>query len=149
MIARNNSDREVTTTIRDHDEETEILREFRTTYVDVLDPEMSHEEWNRASKKRRLVWRCPRQVSLDTAADLYGELSVYNGFHPSMVKELHKAFAGKGITVTPAREYSVAILLHVPNCRSLRERVMVFVRDNLNPDEVSWEEDGTLRLWWD
>ncbi len=149
MIARNSSGREVANTIRNQEGETEILREFRTAYADALDPEINDDEWARASKKRRLVWRHPRQVSLETAAHMYGELAVYNGFRPSMVKTLHKAFAGKGITVTVGRDYSVVVYLHVPDRKALRERVEGFVRNRLHPDELSWEEDGTLRLWWD
>ncbi len=148
MIARKGNRRTVTRT-RDHDGDAEILREFRITYADALDPEINDEAWARAAKKRRLVWRHPRQVSLETAAHLYGELAVYNGFRPSMVKALHKAFAGKGITVTPGRDYSVVIYLHVPDRPGLRERVEGFVRADLHPDELSWEDDGALRLWWD
>ncbi len=149
MIARNSSGREVASTIRNPEGEAEILREFRTAYADALDPEITHEAWARASKKRRLVWRHPQRVSLETAAHLYGELAVYNGFRPSMVKALHKAFARDRITVTVGRDYSVVVYLHVPDRKALRKRVESFVRGQLRPDELSWEDDGTLRLWWD
>lgn len=148
MIARQRNGRTATRT-RGHDAAADVLGEFRRTYADALDPEMSHDEWTRASKKRRLVWRHPRQVSLETAAHLYGELAVYNEFRPSMVMALHKAFAGEGITVTPGRDYSVVIFLHMPDRKALRERLEGFVRGKLHPDELSWEDDGTLRLWWD
>ena len=147
MIAGKGNGRIVTT--RDHDEATKLLREFRTTYADALEPEMTNEQWDRASRRRRLVWRHPRQVSLGLAARLYGILAVYNEFRPGMIKALQMAFARDGITVTPGRDYSVVIFLHVPNRAALRERVEGFVRDNLNTDELSWEKDGELRLWWD
>ncbi len=126
MIARSSVGRKRTTAIRNQEGEAEILREFRITYADALDPEINDEEWTRASKKRRLVWRHPRQVSLETAAHLYGELAIYNGFRPSMVHALRKAFAKEGITVTPARDYSVVVFLHVPDRQALRKRVEGF-----------------------
>ncbi len=147
MIAGKTNGRTATT--QDDEATTELLHEFRTTYADALDPEMSHDEWTRASQKRRLVWRHSRRVPLELAARLYGELSTYNEFRPSMIEALHRAFAGDGITVTPGRDYSVVIYLHVPDRAALRERVEGFVRSRLRPDEISWEKDETLRVWWD
>ncbi len=147
MIAGKTSGRTATT--QDDEATTELLHEFRTTYADALDSEMDPSEWTRLSTKRRLVWRHSRRVSLELAARLYGELSTYNDFRPSMIRALHEAFVRDGITVTPGRDYSVVIYLHVPDRAALRERVEGFVRDNLHADEISWEEDEMLRIWWD
>lgn len=127
----------------------ELLREFRRTYADALHPKMTPSQWVQASRQRRLVWRHSRRVSLQQAAHLYGQLAAYNGFRPGMVEALEKDFSGEGITVTPGRSYSVVIYLHIPDRPALRERVEGFVRENLYPSELSWEEDETLRLWWD
>ncbi len=147
MIAGKTNGRTATT--RDDEATTELLHEFRTTYSDAIDPEMDASQWTRASQKRRLVWRHSGQVSLGLAARLYGELSTYNEFRPGMIEALHKAFAADGITVTPGRDYSVVIYLHVPDRPALRERVEGFVRSRLRPDELSWDKGETLRVWWD
>ena len=70
-------------------------------------------------------------------------------YHPRMISDLHKSFADDGIEATPVREYSVGIYLHVPDKPGLRKRVERFVRANFQADEVSWQDSGTLRVWWD
>jgi len=62
---------------------------------------------------------------------------------------LQKAFPDCGIEVTPAREYSVAIYLHVPDKNGLRQRVENFVHDKFQADSISWQRDGALYVWWD
>ena len=73
----------------------------------------------------------------------------YNEFQPYMIVHLGAVFADCDIEVTPAREFSVAVYLHVPNKPGLRRRVEAFVQTNFRADVVAWQDDGTLRVWWD
>jgi len=123
--------------------------EFRRTYADAIDPINTESDRVQACRRRRLVWKSTERVSLKTAAAMYGAIAGYNAFRPGMIESLHRAFPNENITVTPAREYSVAILLHIPDCNSLRERVEGFVRDRFMADEITWEAPETLRVWWD
>jgi len=100
--------------------------------------------------KRRLNWRAERRLSLAQAKRCYAQIHYsYNEFRPAMIAALCRAFSGEGITVTAAREYSVAIYLHVPDRPGLRTRVEDFVRSIIQADAVAWTESGTLRIWWD
>lgn len=128
----------------------DVLREFRITYADATSPDLSETAWGNALLKRRLEWRAGRRISLSQAARCYSQIhGTYNEFRPSMVADLCGAFSGDGITVTAAREYSVALYLHVPDRPTLRERVEEFVREHFVADEISWDDSGTLRIWWD
>jgi hypothetical protein len=128
----------------------QVMDEFRTTYADSLDAHMSQAQWWRAEKVRRLNWQSPHRIALADAVRCYVQIDGgYNEFDPTMIGDLHDAFRDDGIQVTPAREYSVAIYLHVPDVVGLRLRVELFVRTHFRADEVSWQDEGTLRCWWD
>ena len=73
----------------------------------------------------------------------------YNEFDPKVLAGLLQAFPTAGIEVTPAREASVAVYLHVPDATGLQKQVEMFVRNCFRADEVSWRDEGTLRCWWD
>lgn len=127
-----------------------VMREFGTTYADATLPNMSDAQWQVAASKRRLTWKSPHRLSLSDAVKCYGQIAVnYNEFHAGLIRAFHCAFRDDGIQVTPAREMSVAIYLHVPNAGDLRSRVESFCRERFNADDVDWTEDGTLRCWWD
>lgn len=128
----------------------DVLREFRTTYADAVSPDLSEAALRSALLKRRLDWRAKRRISLSQAARCYAQIhGSYNEFRPDMIATLCGAFANDGITVTAAREYSVAIYLHVPAPPILRKRVEEFVEEHFDADVVAWTEPGTLRVWWD
>ena len=127
-----------------------VLREFRKSYADCLDPSMSDETFWRAAPVRRLTWKSDRRITLSEAVRCYGQMATnYNEFQPEMIGMLHKAFPDAGIQVTPAREYSVAVYLHVPNTPGLRQQVELFATSHFLADEVWWDSDDTLRCWWD
>jgi len=126
------------------------MREFRITYADAVIPDMTDAQWSKAAGVRRLTWQSPHRVSLAEAVACYAQMeSTYNAFDPELLHDLNAAFGTEGIQVTPAREYSVAVYLHVPNTSDLRQRVETFVRERFNADDVGWTEPGTLRCWWD
>jgi hypothetical protein len=66
----------------------------------------------------------------------------YNEFTPKLLRKLPK-----GSMVTLAREYSVCVYVKLPeghiieNLSSLRERMLA--------DEISIEDDRSIRIWWD
>ena len=127
-----------------------IIKEFKTVYADAVAPCLTEVVWQEVSARRRLEWRSERRIPLQDAAVCYGQiLHGYNEFQPHMIAALHTAFDDCGIEATPAREYSVAVYFHVPDKPGLRERVEEFVQANFDADEVSWEDSGTLRVWWD
>ena len=127
-----------------------IIAEFKTVYADAVAPCLTEAVWQEVSARRRLEWRGDRRIPLQDAAVCYAQiLHGYNAFQPDMIAGLHGAFADCGIEVTPAREYSVAVYLHVPDKPGLRKRVERFVRANFDADVVSWQDGGTLRVWWD
>ncbi len=127
-----------------------IIKEFRTVYADAVVECLTEAAWQEASQKRTLKWRSDRRIPLQDAAVCYAAIvEGYNEFQPSMIADLYAAFADCGIEVTPAREYSVAVYLHVPDKPGLRKRVEEFVRANFQADVVSWQDGGTLHVWWD
>ena len=127
-----------------------IIEEFKRVYADAVAPCLTEAAWEEAAKKRTLEWRSERRIPLRDAAVCYAQIvDGYNEFQAQMIADLHTAFADCGIEATPAREYSVAVYLHVPDKPGLRKRVERFVRANFQADEVSWQDSGTLRVWWD
>ncbi len=128
-----------------------IIQEFRAVYADAVVECLTEATWEEAARKRTLEWQSDRRIPLHEAAACYAAIvEGYNAFQPHMIADLHAAFADCGIEVTPAREYSVAVYLHVPNKPGLRKRVERFVKANFQADLVSWQDDGgTLRVWWD
>ena len=132
------------------EEAARIVKEFRTVYADAVAPCDTEEAWIKASAKRQLNWRAEHRISLKDAARCYAAIKEgYNAFQPNMIANLQRAFPDCGIEVTPAREYSVAIYLHVPDKQQLRQRVEKFVHAEFDADTVSWQGDGALRVWWD
>lgn len=111
----------------------------------------------------KMVWRSPLRLSLAEAIKCYGQMKeTYNEFKPALLRRLLKAFPNHGIEVTPAREYSVAVYLHIPDVEGLRARVREWIEKNWGADEVHWmaptsatglvfahSEGKTLRCWWD
>jgi len=127
-----------------------VMRAFRTVYADALITDFSEAEWAKVARKRRLTWQSEQRLSLADAFRCYNQMAdTYNEFRPSLLRRLLKAFPDDGIEVTAAREYSVAVYLHVPDVGDLRERVHRFADERLKADVVAWTEPGVLRCWWD
>ena len=127
-----------------------IIEEFKTAYADAVVECLTHETFEEASRIRQLQWKAPRRISLKDAADCYASiLHGYNEFQPSMIADLHSEFSDCGIEVTPVREYSVGVYLHVPDKPGLRKRVEKHVQANFQADLVKWQDSGTLHVWWD
>ena len=127
-----------------------IIAEFRVVYADAVVECLTEAVWEEVARKRTLEWRSERRIPLQDAAVCYAQIvDGYNAFHPRMISDLHKSFADCGIEVTPVREYSVGIYLHVPDKPGLRKRVERFVKANFEADLVSWKESETLHVWWD
>ena len=131
-----------------------IIKEFKRVYSDAVVECLTEAVWQDVVTKRQLEWRSDRRIPLQDAATCYAQiLHGYNEFQPQMIADLHAAFADCGIEVTPAREYSVAVYLHVPVLdkeeQPLRKRVERFVRANFQADVVSWQDSESLYVWWD
>ena len=127
-----------------------IIKEFRTVYADAVVECLTEAVWQEVAARRQLEWRSERRIPLQDAAVCYAQiLHGYNEFQPHMIADLHAAFADCGIEATPAREYSVGVYLHVPDNPGLRKRVEGFVRASFQADLVSWQDSGTLHVWWD
>ena len=127
-----------------------IIKEFREVYADAVAPCLTDAAWQEAAQKRTLEWQSDRRIPLQDAAVCYAAIvDGYNEFQPQVIADLRTAFADCGIEVTPAREYSVAVYLHIPDNPGLRKQVEGFVRANFQADFVSWQDSGTLHVWWD
>lgn len=127
-----------------------VIREFRTVYADAVVAEITGANWPELARQRKLEWHSTARLSLGEAVKCYGQMrGAYNEFRPSLLRRLLKAFPNDGIEVTAAREYSVAVYLHVPDMGDLRERVQRFADEQLRADVVTWAEPGVLRCWWD
>lgn len=131
-----------------------IIEEFKRVYADAVVECLTDAIWQHLVKKRQLEWRSERRIPLQDAAVCYAQIMHgYNAFQPTMIGDLQIAFPDAGIEVTPAREYSVVVYLHIPVLdmeeQSLRKRVERFVRKHFEADEVKWQRDESLRIWWD
>lgn len=132
----------------------DIVKEFRVVYADAVVECLTEAAWEEAAQKRTLEWKSDRRIPLEDAAACYAQIvDGYNAFQPHMIADLNAKFADCGIEVTPAREYSVAVYVHIPvldmEDRPLRKRVERFVRRHFEADAVMWQSDGSLRIWWD
>lgn len=128
----------------------DIIDEFKTAYADAVVECLTNEAFEEASRIRQLQWKAALRISLKDAADCYATiLHGYNEFQPSMMADLHSEFADCGIEVTPVREYSVGVYLHVPDKPGLRKRVEGFVQAKFKADCVTWQDSETLHVWWD
>ena len=140
---------------------TATRKTFEQAFVDAIIPDMTYEQ---SSKIRQLYWHGQR-IPLAKAVELFAKLTGgYNEFTPDMLAKLQAEFPHAGIEVTPAREGSVAIYLHIPTCTATNLKYMVrqFVIRHFNADEVdvvhefSCLQQGetelvgdALRVWWD
>ena len=128
----------------------QVMDDFRVAYADVVILDMTNAQFAEASRIRQLTWTSPHRLSLADAVRCYDQMAInYNEFHPGLLRELNAAFGNDAIIVTPSREYSVAVYLHVPDAGDLRQRVERFAHEHFNADEVYWTKPGTLRVWWD
>lgn len=137
-----------------------VTKTFEQVYADAVIPNMTEAQWTEASKQRQLNWHGER-MPLSEAAELYAKIiEGYNDFKPDAIAKLQAEFPDAGIEVTPARESSVAVYLHIPD--GLQDRVKAFVLKHLSAAEVdtvtefSCLQDGEtklkgkgLRIWWD
>ena len=138
------------------------LGKFRQVYADAVIHNMTDEDWEKASKLRQLNWHGER-MPLAEAAKAYATIcDGYNDFKPNVLAKLLAAFPNDGIEVTPARESSVAVYLHIPKGGTVPARVKVFILKRFDAKEVDIvdrftclqdgeaELDGeALRIWWD
>ena len=128
----------------------DVMREFSEVYADAVNEWQTPDEWKALDARRCLKWRAARRIPLANASWLYSLMSHgYNLYQPHMIPHLWSAFHGDKIEVTPVREYSVGILLHVPDRPGLRQRVEAFAIQHFEADVVEWNDDGTLHIWWD
>jgi len=135
---------------------------FRQVYADAVEGGYTDTE---AYENRQLHWHGPK-VSLAEAAEAYALIyEGYNNFQPDALAKLLEEFPDAGIEVTPAREGSPAVYLHIPagsTLVTLTDRVKAFVAENLKADEIdivtkfSCLQEGetelvgeALRVWWD
>ncbi|KKL03904.1 hypothetical protein LCGC14_2621470 [marine sediment metagenome] len=135
------------------------LVKFRQVYADAVENDLSDET---QYKTRSLYWHGPR-IPLAEAAELYAQIEDgYNEFEHDAIARLAAEFPDAGIEVTPAREGSVAIYLHIPADSTVMERVWAFCSEKLAADEIdvvtkfTCLQDGetelegeALRIWWD
>ena len=127
-----------------------VTKEFREAYADAVNEWASEEDLQALVNRRHLEWEASRRIPLKNAAWCYSQISGgYNEFRPHMIPHLSSVFHADKIEVTAAREYSVAIYLHVRDDRDLRQRIEAFVNQHFHADIVSWVDDGTMRIWWD
>jgi len=133
--------------------QTTMLDKFRKVYADAVIPSsLDQAEWKAAMEvaydERELRWMGEDRVSLADAAEMYACIeNGYNEFQPNMLSDLNEAFADSDIEVTPARELSVTVYLHIPT--ELCKQVRIFVEQNFHADEVNWVKADTLQIWWD
>lgn len=128
----------------------DVMKEFQEAYADTVNEWESHAEWKALDARRRLTWQRPRRIPLANASWIYSLMSHgYNLYRPHMIPHLWSAFHRYKIEVTPAREYSVAIYLHVPDRPGLRQRVEAFCKEHFEADVVERVDEGTLHIWWD
>lgn len=131
---------------------TAVERKFRKVYCDSLGQDFGTKMQD-ALNHRELTWRHDARVSLSEAAALYALIPKYNYFRGEMVGNLLTSFPDAGIEVVPAREYSVAMYLHIPE--EFRARVEQYIREQWGLDEMGWQAPlvgdvtGLLRVWWD
>ena len=116
-----------------------VSQAFRQAYGDVL--------VDSPRSTRKLTWRATQRIPLSDAADVYAQIRPYNAFHPRFLHDLADRFPG--VTVTCAREQSVAVYLHVPRAIRLAVCTEVVACIKTEPDECLWTKSDTLRLWWD
>jgi len=135
---------------------TASLEKFRQVYADAVTETQPTET---AMEIRELEWHGQR-MPLAEAAEAYATIcDGYNKFEPYMLARLLEAFPDAGIEVTPAREFSVAVYLHIPTGKEI---VAAWVDQNLEADNVGFVthftclQDGeadlvgeALRIWWD
>ena len=93
----------------------EILREFQVVYADAVNEWNSPEEWEALAVRRSLEWKACRRIPLANASWCYSLISEYNEYRAHMIPHLWAMFHSDKIEVTPVREYSVGIYLHVPD----------------------------------
>ncbi len=116
----------------------DVMKEFSEAYSDAVNDWTSPEEWTALDARRQLTWVASRRIPLSNASWLYSLMSHgYNLYRPHMIPHLWSAFHRDKIEVTPAREYSVAIYLHVPDAPGLRQRVEAFCNGHFNADVVN------------
>ena len=142
---------------------TTTKKTFEQAYADAVIPDMTREQFEMASEERQLDWRGER-MSLANAAKLYAKIrDGYNDFEPNMLAMLQGGFPHAGIEVTPAREGSVAVYLHIPKCTATDMRYMIrqYVEQHFKATEVDVVTEfpclegetelvgEALRIWWD
>ncbi len=122
---------------------TSITDQFRTAYADALKHSTGTPD---EMRRRNLNWQGDR-ISLTEAAQMYALVPGYNEYSGEMLGELLEAFPEAGIEVTPGRESSVVVYLHIKP--DLKAEVLAWIVNNWSADEHDWENNGTLRVWWD
>lgn len=66
----------------------------------------------------------------------------YNEFEPKLLRKLPK-----DSMVTLAREYSVCVYVKLPEGHIVKN--ISSLRRKMRADEISIEDDKTIRIWWD
>lgn len=139
---------------------TATRKTFEQAYADAVIPEMTDKQQTVACQIRQLHWHGER-IPLGEAAELYAKIcDGYNEFNADMLLKLKTEFAGVDIEVTPARESSVTVYLHIPEGK--RDAVEDFVNETFHADEIDTVDHFTcleegepelvgeaLRIWWD
>lgn len=123
----------------------DLLAEVMQTYADAHETKGRDDDW--AYAQRRLNWQFGGYVSADEWGRVMEQAVPfgYNSFDAKATTAWLKTFPG--ISIEPARAGSVA--LYVKGPKKTLETMMKGARKATDVDEVDFEPDGTLRLWWD
>lgn len=122
----------------------DVISEMKLTYAD-CDQSKSFAE---TESVRRLDWVSGERIPLEDAHKAYDCIPGYNEFSPEIIRAMQNEFSGLGFEVTCAREGSVCLYLRL-NQNGDKAKVKHYCEHNLNADEVDWDDDDTLRIWWD
>lgn len=129
--------------------DTVMGRKFKQVFADGIIPNMTQKQLEEAMEQRQLQWKGDR-ISLSEASEITAGLQSL--IRSQALTKLLQEFPdiGQSVGVNLAREYSMAIYLHFPRdgCVS-REDVKKFVDLHFQADEVDFQSDGSLRIWWD
>jgi hypothetical protein len=95
----------------------------------------------RTLQYRSSSWMAPSEL----AAQMALLCPEYNSFHAGKVCAFLARFPG--VEVQPAREYSVC--LYVKGDPDPLQKIASAAKAFVHADEVDYQDDGSLRLWWD
>ena len=116
-----------------------VYNEVRKAYADCW-----MDTWEAGSKHRNLNFKASEFVPRNEAYDICSRAipEGYNEFTANLIEELPN-----DVMIKIAREGSVALYVKTIDQKTLD--MTLEETNHLRADEVHYQEDGTLRLWWD